>query len=444
VARVDAARRTAYDLLAAVRERDAYVNLVLPALLTERGIGGRDAAFVTELTHGTLRRQGSYDAVIDSLTKHRLDPRVRDVLRLGAHQLLAMRVATHAAVTTSVDLVREVAGEPPARLVNALLRKVGSRDLDAWMAEVAPSRATDMVGHLSVRHSHPRWVVAAFAEALGEDWTQTEAMLVADNEAPGVTLVARPGRAEVAELLAGGAGPGRWSPYAARWPAGDPGCLAAVREGRAGVQDEGSQLVVLALVAAAVAGPDAAWLDTCAGPGGKAALLAGLAVQRGARVLAAEVQPHRARLVRQAVGAFGVMGVVVVDGRRPAWRACFDRVLVDAPCTGLGALRRRPEARWRRSAADLADLVPLQEALLTRALESCRVGGVVVYATCSPVVAETRGVVDAVLAARPDAAEEDARQLLTGVPDLGAGPHLQLWPHVHGTDAMFVSVLRRG
>ncbi|MGH3433535.1 MAG: RsmB/NOP family class I SAM-dependent RNA methyltransferase [Thermocrispum sp.] len=440
---VDPPRRAAYDVLAAVRDRDAYVNLTLPALLRERRITGRDAAFATELTHGTVRRQGSYDAVIDSLATHALDPRVRDVLRLGTHQLLGMRTPKHAAVATSVDLARAVAGERPVRLVNAVLRKVSAKDMNAWMDAVAPPRAKDLLGHLAVRHSHPRWVVEAMSEALDGDESQLEALLTADNDPPQVALVARPGRASVDELLRDGAGPGSWSPYAAAWPGGDPGTVAAVREGRAAVQDEGSQLAALALARAEVSGRDERWLDVCAGPGGKAALLAALASERGARLLAADVQGHRAGLVRQSLrGASGAVGIVVADGRRPAWGE-HDRVLVDAPCTGLGALRRRPEARWRRQASDLDGLVPLQRALLEKALDSCRGGGVVVYATCSPVRAETRGVVDAVTTSRDDVVEEDARVLLSGVPDLGSGPHVQLWPHRHRTDAMFVALLRR-
>jgi 16S rRNA (cytosine967-C5)-methyltransferase len=443
VPRVDAPRRVAYEVLAAVRERDVYVNLTLPALLRDRRIGGRDAAFATELTHGTIRGQGTYDAVVDSLIRQDLDPRVRNVLRLGAHQLLGMRTPSHAAVSTSVDLVREVVGQRPAGLVNAALRKVAQRDLSAWVDRLAPARSDDIAGHLVVRHSHPRWVVEALAQALGGDWAETEALLVADNTAPQVSLVARPGRATVDELVSQGALPGRWSPYAATWPSGDPADLAAVRQGRAGVQDEGSQLVALALVRAGVDGHDGRWLDMCAGPGGKSALLAALAASRGTHVLSVELQPHRARLVRRALGdSEGALGVVIADGRRPAWSYGFDRVLVDAPCTGLGALRRRPEARWRRQPADVAELVELQSGLLSRALDSCRPGGVVIYSTCSPVVEETRGVVDAVVSRRTDVSEEDARPLLAGVPDLGPGPHAQLWPHRHGTDAMFVALLR--
>ncbi len=228
---------------------------------------------------------------------------------------------------------------------------------------------------------------------------------------------------------------------------GDPGDVPAVREGRAGVQDAGSQLVALALSRAEVEGRDERWLDLCAGPGGKAALLAALGAGRGARLLANERQPHRAVLVRQALRAT-VGDVVVGDGTRPAWRPdTFDRVLVDAPCTGLGALRRRPESRWRRRPEDLETLVPLQRALLVSALDSTRPGGVVAYATCSPVVAETAGVVESVLADRTDVRLEDATALLPEVVDAASARlagAVQLWPHRHGTDAMFLALLRRG
>jgi 16S rRNA (cytosine967-C5)-methyltransferase len=292
---------------------------------------------------------------------------------------------------------------------------------------VAPDRDRDPVGFLAMTYSHPAWVVEAMRDALGGSLTRTEELLAADNVPAAVTLVARPGRATVAELVELGAEPGTWSPYAARLPGGAPGQLAAVREGRAGVQDEGSQLVALALAGVPLDGTDTRWLDLCAGPGGKAALLAGVAAERGASVLALELAPHRARLVRQAVG--GTALVVVGDGTAPPWPpGSFDRVLADVPCTGLGALRRRPEARWR---------------LLAAAADSVRPGGLVAYVTCSPHLAETQVVVGDVVRARGDLEAVDARPYLPGVPDLGPGPHVQLWPHVHGTDAMFLALLRR-
>ncbi|WP_338315867.1 RsmB/NOP family class I SAM-dependent RNA methyltransferase [Streptomyces bohaiensis] len=453
--RKDPVRLLAFHALRAVDERDAYANLVLPPMLREarqKGMDDRDAALATELVYGTLRRQGTYDAILAECVDRPLrevDPPVLDVLSLGAHQLLSTRIPSHASVSATVELARATVGDGRAKFVNAVLRKLTAHDLDSWLERVAPPYEEDAEEHLAIRHAHPRWVVSAMWDALGGGRAGMEALLEADNERPAVTLVARPGRAEVAELLAAGAEPGLHSPYAARLTqGGEPAAVPAVAEGRAGVQDEGSQLVALALAAAPLDGPDRRWLDGCAGPGGKAALLAALAAQRGAALLAAERQPHRAGLVARALaGAPGEHQVVTADTTRPAWApGSFDRVLVDVPCTGLGALRRRPEARWRRRPADLERFAPLQRDLLRQALRSVRPGGVVAYATCSPHPAETRAVVQDVLRAtrRETPAEPvDARPLLLGVPELGDGPDVQLWPHLHGTDAMYLSLLRR-
>ncbi|EST24254.1 hypothetical protein N566_25085, partial [Streptomycetaceae bacterium MP113-05] len=310
--RKDPVRILAFDALRAVDERDAYANLVLPPLLRKARAAGdldtRDAALATELVYGTLRHQGTYDAILTECVDRPLravDPPVLDVLSLGAHQLLGTRIPTHAAVSATVELARVVLGDGRARFVNAVLRRIATDDLEGWLDRVAPPYDDDPEEYLGVRHSHPRWVVSALWDALGGGRRGMEELLAADNERPEVTLVARPGRATEEELLATAvdAVPGRWSPYAVRLSeGGDPGTLDAVRDGRAGVQDEGSQLVALALTAAPLDdGPDAAWLDACAGPGGKAALLAALAAQRGATLIAGERQHHRARLVARAL-----------------------------------------------------------------------------------------------------------------------------------------------
>jgi len=445
----DAPRRTAFEALRLIDERDGYANLVLPPLLRQREVVDRDAAFTTELVYGSLRMRGLDDAVIAACIDRPLDdvdPPVRDVLRLGVHQLLSMRVPQHAAVSATVELARAVLGEGRATFVNAVLRRVSDRDLEAWIAAVAPPAATDPLGHLAVAQSHPRWIVSAVRDALAGDLDETAAFLAADNVAPAVTLVARPGWSTVDELLAAGAEPGRWSPYAAILGGGDPGRIDAVRTGRAGVQDEGSQLVAAALANAPLTGDDARWLDLCAGPGGKAALLAAIAEERGATVTAVEPQPHRVELVRSALAASsGAHEVVEADGTDERWIGFgADRVLVDVPCTGLGALRRRPESRWRRTPDALSSLAPLQRALLGRALDAVRPGGVVAYVTCSPHLAETRVVVADVLRGRGDVERIDARALMpSGLERLGDGPDVQLWPHRHGTDAMYLALMRR-
>ncbi|WP_433468522.1 RsmB/NOP family class I SAM-dependent RNA methyltransferase [Spirillospora sp. CA-128828] len=442
----DLVRRTAFDVIRAVETRDAYANLLLPARLRDRGLTGRDAALATELTYGTLRGRGTYDAVLALCSDRelrRIDAPLLDVLRLGAHQILSTRIPPHAAVGTTVELARSVSGPGQAKFANAVLRKVATRDMDAWLEIVAPADA-DTTTRLSVAHSHPKWIVSALRDAVGPD--EIGELLAADNARPRVTLVARPGRATLQELYDAGAEPAPYSPYAAVLAEGDPAGIAAIADGRAAVQDEASQMVTLALAKVPLDGPDARWADLCAGPGGKAGLLSALATERDARLLAADVQPHRAGLVRRAVDDRA--GVVAADGTAPAWRpASFDRVMVDAPCTGLGALRRRPEARWRRGPESVAELGPLQRELLTTALESVRPGGVVAYVTCSPHLAETRVVVDDVLRKREDVERLDAPAVLTelapGLTGVGDGAYAQFWPHRHGTDAMFLALLRR-
>ncbi|HEV7173721.1 RsmB/NOP family class I SAM-dependent RNA methyltransferase [Pedococcus sp.] len=467
----DPQRLAAYTVLRAVAG-GAYANLELPTVLRDKRIHGRDAAFTTELVYGAVRMRGLYDPIIAVAAGRpvtSIDANVLDTLRLGAHQLLGMRVATHAAVDETVGLARKVNGAGASGFVNAVMRRVSERSLDEWLAEVLPATG-DPTARLAVEHSHPEWVVKALRAALlGHGASSPETvdadlavLLATDNAAAKVSLVARPGLASVAELVDAGAEPSRLSPVGGVLPGGDPGGIAAVREGRAAVQDEGSQLVALALAAVPLDDRDPTspqrWLDLCAGPGGKAGLLAALAVEAGADLTANEVSEHRADLVRQTLrpasararAAGRTLQVRTGDGRvvgedEPGR---YDRVLVDAPCTGLGALRRRPEARWRRSPADLADLGRLQRELLASAIDATAPGGVIAYATCSPHLAETVFVVGDVTKRRDDVDLLDARDYVTDadgapVPMPGNGPMVQLWPHLHGTDGMFLALLRK-
>jgi 16S rRNA (cytosine967-C5)-methyltransferase len=433
----------AVDVVLAVDTGGAFANLLLPRLLRECGLGTRDAAFATELCYGTLRWQGVLDAVVTAAGRRDvadLDPAVRAVVRLGAYQLLHLRTPSHAAVHATVELARTVCGPKPVGLVNALLRKVAAADWQEWVRRLAPA---DAVGRAAFTHGYPRWIAAAIHDALGDAGDELAAALAADR--PVTHLVARPGRVRREELLAqvgDAATAGPWSPYAVRMSGGDPASVPAVRTGAAAVQDEGSQLVAVAAARAPVEADGGRWLDVCAGPGGKAALLEAL-LPAGGRLLAADVQRHRAALVAGTVGP--AVWVVVADGIRPAWRdGSFDRVLLDAPCTGLGALRRRPEVRWRRQASDVPRLAQLQRTLLGAAVTAARPGGVVAYVTCSPHPQETRDVVSSLCAADPRLQRVDARPLLPGVPELGPGPDVQLWPHRHGTDAMYLALLRLG
>jgi 16S rRNA (cytosine967-C5)-methyltransferase len=500
----DPARFAAFRVMRAVAD-GAYANLELPKILRERGVRGRDAAFATELAYGAIRLQGRYDPIIAAAADRpvaAVDAVVLDVLRLGAHQLLGMRVPAHAAVDETVGLARRVAGAGAGGFANAVMRRIGERSLEEWKAVVLPTG--DPIGRLAVEYSHPAWVVKALRAALlghgastaGTVDADLEALLASNNAAPRVSLIARPGLATVAELTGRGAVPSGLSPFGATLSSGDPGAIPAVREGRAAVQDEGSQLVVLALASAEVLpatpgkpadggeaaepaygtdgtepaygtdGPEQVhrrdgaerWLDLCAGPGGKAGLLASLAIGRGAEFVANEVSPHRADLVRgtlrPAIALAAERGLRVevrtADGREVGALepGRYQRVLVDAPCTGLGALRRRPEARWRRSPSDLPALGRLQRELLISAIDATGPGGVVGYATCSPHLGETTFVVRDILKRRDDVEQLDARPLFRGadgaqLEHLGEGPSVQLWPHLHGTDAMFFALLRK-
>ncbi|MBT2485964.1 MULTISPECIES: RsmB/NOP family class I SAM-dependent RNA methyltransferase [unclassified Microbacterium] len=450
---VQPARRVAYDVLRAVSDSDAYANLLLPTAIADAGLTPQDAALATELTYGTLRRRGMYDAIIVSAAERGIDgidPAVLDALRLAVHQLLATRVAPHAAVNESVNLVATVAGRGAASFTNAVLRRVARDTPEQWQEKIEQTARSDDE-RLALRSAHPVWVIRALRRALAAEGRvdELEELLEADNASPEVTLVALPGLAEPAD-------PRR--PFAATAfasPGGDPRRSVAASGGAVRVQDEGSQLVALALADAAPVRAGERWLDLCAGPGGKTALLAAVALQRGALLEANEIVPTRARLVRNALRAVpGDVPVHEQDGRDfgGTHAGQFDRILVDAPCTGLGALRRRPEARWRKSPADVAELVPLQEGLLSAALDALAPGGIVAYATCSPHLAETVGVVQEVLRSRSDIEELDARAVVRNLAqspidlaDEGRadGGSVQLWPHRHGTDAMFLTLLRR-
>jgi 16S rRNA (cytosine967-C5)-methyltransferase len=433
--RHDPARSAAFKVLRAVTGNGAYANL---ELARRRGsLSAQDAAFTTELVSGTCRALGSYDRVLVAASGRELrtlQPAVVDILRLGTHQLLGMRVPAHAAISTTVDLAALEVGERLVGVVNAILHKVAKRDWLGWLEILGEGE--DNLGRIALANHHPRWIAEAFLDVLPV--TELIETLEANNTPAMPTLVVRPGLAELAELAGE---PARYSPFGA-YAAGDPGAVPAVAEGRAGVQDEGSQLVTLALARAEA--PPGIWLDLCAGPGGKTALLAGLAAQQGSKLLAVERHPHRAELVAANVRAYpaGVRPLVIAaDGTQPPWvPGGFTRVLADVPCTGLGALRRRPESRWRHQAGDVAELAVLQQQLLAAAVDSVTPGGVVAYVTCSPHVAETSEVVATVI----DRVEVlHAADFLPEVPDAASGDFVQLWPHRHGTDAMFLALLRR-
>lgn len=527
-------RSIAWKSLIHIHRDQAFSNLLVPQELSSISpdeLSGRDRAAVTDMVYGTLRWQGFLDAVIADVSSRplkRIEIPVLDAARLGVYQLLFLGSPDYAAVSQTVGLLRW-GGRSDARaagFVNALLRKVAARSRQEWEA-VLTSRIpkADSDARLALRYSHPDWVVrelrrsweAASYEGRADDGEagqdkdgkgseskdrrreddQLTALLSADNEPADVTLCARPCLISREELIAqlegisagragsdGQTGPGRivweetsFSPYGLRVKGVNPHDIPAIRQGLAGVEDEGSQLAALALADAdKAAGPQAdlpvdlttsrqaeRWLDMCAGPGGKTALLASCALSRSrsgrpTTLLANEPTHHRADLVRDNLRAFTSMapvssaapsvieGVEEKDGRQlgALYPQAFDRILVDAPCSGLGALRRRPESRWRKKPEEIASLSLLQGQLLDSAYEALAPGGYLAYVTCSPVLEETRLVVDAFLGRHRDLIRLDARQAFPSGTPLPAVPgDVQLFGQIHGTDQMFISLMRK-
>lgn len=444
--RLDQPRRIALEVLTAVRADQAYANLLLPKLLKKANLQGRDAAFATELTYGTLRAEGLLDLILSDVSTRPLteiDPPLLDVLRLGTYQLLRTRVGAHAAVDTSVQAAKIAGAGSASGFVNGLLRTIARSTPEEWVAKVAPDAQKDPIGHVATVNAHPRWIAEAFALSLGPDAGELPAALAADDARPIVHLVARPGEITAEELaLITGGEQGRYSPYCVHLESGSPGDLEPVKQGLAAVQDEGSQLIARAVVTAEVSGTDnGRWLDLCSGPGGKTAFIGSIAAMDNATVDAVEVSEKRAGLVQQATRGLPVT-VHVTDGRDTGLEPGFDRILVDAPCSGLGSLRRRPEARWRKSAKDIPELTKLQFELLMSAWQLVRPGGIIVYSTCSPHLRETRGIVDKAVRTL-GAVEVDAHALVPGMENVGQYPSVQMWPHRHGTDAMFFAVLQK-
>lgn len=434
----DAPRLLAFDLITEVNRNEGYSNLLLPQALSSSALEERDRNLVTELVYGTLRMQGKHDWVLAQISDRpwsEVDPGIIDVARLGVHQIHEMRIPDHAAVAATVEVARKRIGESKASFVNALLRSVTRKSIDDWFAPLLDIK--DPVLRMSIQYSHPEWIISAYYDLL-KDWQQVEAALEINNVPALPTLVSWPGYSTQEELIALGAEATTYSTLGARWK-GNPGSLEIIRHRLAGVQDEGSQLV--ATVFASVAN-GASWLDLCAGPGGKAALLSSIAAQRDISFTANEISTPRADLVRRVVHGARVW---TGDGREVATHGeSFDAVLIDAPCTGLGALRRRPEVRWRRTLKDLRELTQLQRELINSAIEVINPGGVLGYATCSPHLAETTVQVSEIIKKHPEMELVDITPYLPqSLENATRGGAMALWTHLHGTDAMFLAVLKK-
>lgn len=434
----DASRLLAFDLLTEVNRNEGYSNLLLPQALNASKLEERDRALVTELLYGTIRMQGKHDWVLSQISDrpwNEVDPGIVDICRLGVHQIHEMRIPDHAAVAATVEVARKRVGESKASFVNALLRSVTRKSIEEWFAPLLT--ISDPVERFSIQYSHPEWIVSAYFDLL-KDWREVESALAINNEAALPTLVAWPGYSTQQDLIDIGGDPTEFSPFGAHWK-GNPGALDLIKERKIGVQDEGSQLVA-EVFAKAAAGTQ--WLDLCAGPGGKAALLSSIARTRGVTFTANEFSAPRAELVKQVVHGDRVL---VSDGREiNSLGEKFDAILIDAPCTGLGALRRRPEVRWRRTLQDLRALTQLQRELIDSAIEALNPGGVLGYATCSPHLAETSIQIADIKRKHTELSQIDVDpflpEKLEGANRDGA---MSLWTHKHGTDAMYLALFQK-
>lgn len=422
-----------------VNHRGGYSNLLLPRALESSSFDQRDKAFATELLYGTLRMQGRHDFILAQVSERpwsEVDSGIIDVTRLGLQQIFEMRVPVHAAVSETVELARKVLGESKASFVNALLRKVSSESLDKWLEPANMLR--DDVARLAIIYSHPEWIVSAYFDLL-KDYAEVEQLLKINNLPAQPTFVTWPDRSAIEEFSDIQAKPTEFSPYGFTADV-TPSSIEAIRHRRAGVQDEGSQLV--ALVFARAAHDKDVWLDLCAGPGGKAALLSAIAKKEGKTFIANEISEVRADLVSRVVGTAQVW---VGDAREIASKnQFFDAILADLPCTGLGALRRRPEVRWRRTVNDLRSLISLQSEISDAAIAVLSVGGIFGYATCSPHLAETSIAVADILKRHQNLEQVDVTPLM---PENLAGAvrsgSMALWTQRHNTDSMFLALFRK-
>ena len=437
--RPDAPRLLAFDVICEVNRRGGYSNLLLPQALADSNFDERDRAFTTELVYGTIRMQGLYDYIFSQISDRPwsdVDTEIVDLARMGAHQVFSMRTPPHAAVSATVDVARKMLGESKGSFVNALMRKATSKSIEQWLEPLRDE--SDPIKRMSIEFSHPEWIISAYFDLLKEE-ESVRSELISNNTPARPTLVSWPGASTQDELISLGAVSTQFSRYGAVFD-GSPASLEVVRHRRAGVQDEGSQLVAQIFSDASLSAERT--LDLCAGPGGKAALLSHICDVTGRDFVANEISQARADLVKKVIGKFPVL---VEDARLISNAGQnFDAILVDVPCTGLGALRRRPEVRWRRTLKDLAPLLQLQREIVEGALKVLNPGGVLGYATCSPHYAETTAQVRSILKDHPELELIDITEFLPeGLHNTTRDGALALWGHIHNTDSMYLALLKK-
>jgi 16S rRNA (cytosine967-C5)-methyltransferase len=439
---VSAARSAAFDILLAVEKKDAYASELLHSSSYAR-LSPVDHRLATEIVMGVLRWRSALDGEIAAHSSHelaRLDAEVLTALRMGTYQLRFLeRVPAHAAVNESVELIKRARKRSAAPFANAILRKIQKEPRVA--AEIPDSKTAT---ELAAASAHPAWLVERWVKRFGFD--EARAICMHDQQIPatGIHVTDEP---SVQALLAEGIelAPGRLLAHAKIVKSGDITKTQAFLAGRVAIQDEASQLIAL------LVGKGKQILDCCAAPGGKTRVLAERNPQ--AKILALELHPHRARLLRKMAPHENVE-VVTADAVTFSGGGRFDRILVDAPCSGTGTLARNPEIKWRLKAADLRDLQSRQLAILQAAMKQLARGGKLIYSTCSLEDEENSVVVEQALSAETGFRVMECKDELERLKDEGElvwpdfasllhGPYLRTIPGVHPCDGFFAAVLSK-
>jgi 16S rRNA (cytosine967-C5)-methyltransferase len=430
-------RTLAFDLLSRVQKDDSYINLLLPSFLSRKGVDETERGLIQELAYGSLRWQLQYDSFIDHLANGKtIEQSVRIALRMGLHQLFRMRIPSHAAINETVELVK-LKSPKAAGFSNAILRNADRAGLESLLTK-ATSGIQSVEAH-AIETSHPSWMIRAFIDALALDSRKDVLpLLSSNNQTPKVNLAAL-SEAAMTRLDEAGLTKSSVSPIGYSID-GNPESYVGLD---VRVQDFGSQIVALTLLG--LAHRDSRVLDMCSGPGGKSAvLLSGLGENGSLDCF--EPASHRAKLVRDTVGHDSRASVFEQVGQSAPVNS-YDAVLLDAPCSGLGSIRRKPESRWRKSPNQLSELTKLQADLLGAGIMALRKGGVLLYSTCSPVISETNSQVVDALDRHPEIELLDLKPVLTSIsPSLVLNPArktVQLWTDIHETDSMFMAAFRR-
>ena len=439
------AREVALLSLNACQRQGGWSDNILKKQLSQAGLDSRDGALATQLCFGVLQNQlllDFYLSKFSNLPLKRMEGKVVQALRLGAYQMLFLTKIPHsAAVNRSVEMTRTHCKNPRAPgMVNGILRSL-ERNLD----NLPTIPQTDPVSYLSVLYSTPEWIVKEFLLTLGEG--ETAKLLAANNTRPPITAMVNTVKTTPEALMEQlkeervEAQPHPWlEDCLILSKTGDLERLKAFQEGLFYIQDPASRLAVQA----AGAKPGMRVLDCCAAPGGKS-FAAAIAMENQGEVISCDLHPHKKKLIQAGADRLGLSMVkpMTADGKvfRPEWEEAFDMVLVDAPCSGLGVIRKKPDIRYK-DPEPLAGLPEIQKAILDNAQRYVRPGGVLLYSTCTVLCRENEQVAEDFLARHPDFKGEDFT--LPGAIGTSEGGMMTLWPHRHGTDGFFICKLRKG